>query len=165
MIRPADHWKNQLYEKDQEIERLSAEVSAANARERPAFMAGFQSGYEAGEPCTTIEQEDYEQAWQQYRCQDDSDWKVTDSTCQRRPVSEDVCGECGAGLGEDCADARQEMENCCTCLGESLDPQDHREDCGYRESADTQQCQHDKGHTRYNIMTGDLSCPDCGEKL
>ena len=44
---------------------LLSEVTTANARERKAFAAGF---YSLGA--------DEEQKWQEYRCQDDSDWKV-----------------------------------------------------------------------------------------
>jgi len=56
----------------QEIKRLSDLIVVANARERKAFMAGYEEG------CTTPEgQRDDEQAWQQYRCQDDADWVST----------------------------------------------------------------------------------------
>lgn len=41
----------------------------ANARERPAFMAGLS--IDAGH-------QDAEQEWQQYRCKDDKNWKVAD---------------------------------------------------------------------------------------
>ncbi len=54
-----------------EIKRLSAELTKANARERKAFMAGFW----VDSNCRPINPDD-EQEWQQYRCQDDSDWKV-----------------------------------------------------------------------------------------
>ena len=58
-----------------EISRLSSEVSTANARERKAFMAGCQYA------CATAPNDwDQEQGWQQYRCQDDSDWEVSDMT-------------------------------------------------------------------------------------
>jgi len=63
-----------LTDKDQRIDKLEADLKAANARERPAFMAGisialssqFKDGF------------DEEHAWQQYRCQDGTDWKVTE---------------------------------------------------------------------------------------
>jgi hypothetical protein len=54
-----------------ELSILTTEVSAANARERPAFMAGWGYRY-------VHKSDDLEQAWQQYRCQDDSDWKAVD---------------------------------------------------------------------------------------
>jgi hypothetical protein len=56
-----------------EIARLQAEVAKANARERPAFMAGLLKGHGEG-----IESYagDPEQDWQQYRCQDDTDWRA-----------------------------------------------------------------------------------------
>ena len=61
----AQYWKR-LYTAQ------SSEVSNANARERKAFMAGCQYA------CTTAPDDwDQEQGWQQYRCQDDSDWKAT----------------------------------------------------------------------------------------
>ena len=50
------------------LSRGSSEVSTANAREKPAFMAGFERGGD----CV-----DADEAWQQYRCQDNSDWKAT----------------------------------------------------------------------------------------
>ena len=56
----------------QEVRTLTAQVTAANARERPAFMAGLEAAFE----WNGIETLDYEQAWQQYRCQDETDWKV-----------------------------------------------------------------------------------------
>ena len=56
------------------IECLSSKITTANARERKAYMAGFWDGYET-DPVPECEP-DEEQAWQQYRCQDDSDWKV-----------------------------------------------------------------------------------------
>ncbi len=57
----------------EQIERLSAEVTTANARERKAFMAGLESaiGYDE------LGDIDEEQEWQQYRCLDDTDWKAT----------------------------------------------------------------------------------------
>lgn len=54
-----------------EIERLSCEVTTANAREREAFMAGCQYAGKA-----PPDDWDQEQGWQQYRCQDETDWKV-----------------------------------------------------------------------------------------
>ena len=47
--------------------RLEAELKQANARERKAFIAGWNGGLCAGNT-------DEEQAWQQYRCQNNSDW-------------------------------------------------------------------------------------------
>ena len=55
------------------IEGLRDEILAANARERKAFIAGVQAVTESM-PYTTVFDED--QAWQQYRCQDETDWKV-----------------------------------------------------------------------------------------
>ncbi len=52
--------------------RAFDEARSANARERPAFMAGLEAAFE----WNGIETLDYEQAWQQYRCQDETDWKV-----------------------------------------------------------------------------------------
>lgn len=40
----------------------------ANARERPAFFAG----------AIDMDDANVEQAWQQYRCKDETDWKVAD---------------------------------------------------------------------------------------
>ena len=54
------------------LAKLLAELAAANARERPAFEAGYREGLAEA----WIEDGDVEQAWQQYRCQDDTDWKV-----------------------------------------------------------------------------------------
>lgn len=51
-----------------EMEALEADLKKANARERRAFQAGL---YE-----DIAESVDEEQLWQQYRCQDDTDWKV-----------------------------------------------------------------------------------------
>lgn len=52
-------------------------LEQANARERPAFMAGYEY---ADVNNTTA---DAEQAWQEYRCQDDTDWKaVEDETAK-----------------------------------------------------------------------------------
>ena len=58
-------------EQDDEIERLTAEVTKWKAEQEKAFRAGWTSCWlywEAG----VI---DEEQAWQQYRCQDETDWK------------------------------------------------------------------------------------------
>lgn len=53
-----------------EIElRLTTEVRKANAREELAFFAGAHALI--CDPTVDIVQ-----AWQQYRCQDDSDWKA-----------------------------------------------------------------------------------------
>ena len=62
-----------------EIDGLRNEITDANARERPAFMAGFKA---ATTTPPGMFGHDEEQAWQQYRCQDDSDWKATVSTGQ-----------------------------------------------------------------------------------
>ena len=90
MIRPVDHWKNQLYEKDQEIERLIAENSVLLTA--IATIAGQKLCREMERP----DDGDYEYAYEEMimvaRIASDSV-----STCQKRPVSEDVCGECGAG--------------------------------------------------------------------
>ena len=66
---------------------LIAENSAANARERPAFMCGYDEGYEDGKRLAVP---DREQSWQEYRCQDASDWKAGDSTRQCSHVSRDM---------------------------------------------------------------------------
>ncbi len=55
-----------------DLETALAENKVANARERPAFMAGV----EVGLALEGIDRCDYEQEWQQYRCQDDSDWRA-----------------------------------------------------------------------------------------
>lgn len=52
-------------DKEEEIKRLKEKLLKANARERSAFFAGFKDG--RNHP-------DIEQAWQQYRCLDDTDW-------------------------------------------------------------------------------------------
>ena len=66
-----------LQEQRREIERLEAELKKANARERDAFMAGFEmdSDCRMGEPHT---KPNPEQKWMEYRCQDDTDWRATD---------------------------------------------------------------------------------------
>jgi len=63
-----------------ENKRLTEQLRAANARERPAFEAGYEAG---GDDCRTGD-EDREQAWQQYRCQDDSDWKASTEHTQNQ---------------------------------------------------------------------------------
>ena len=76
-------WLNKKYSRHGEIEDglaaerlklLSSEVTAANARERPAFEAGMKKA--AAMAPFNIDEYDLEQAWQQYRCQDETDWKV-----------------------------------------------------------------------------------------
>ena len=52
-----------------EFESVFSEVTTANARERPTFIAGANA-------VMNDQDVDIEQAWQQYRCQDDTDWKV-----------------------------------------------------------------------------------------
>ena len=44
----------------------------ANARERKAFLAGYKEGFS---DFLTMD-EDVERAWQQYRCQDETDWRA-----------------------------------------------------------------------------------------
>ncbi len=56
-----------------EIDDLRNEITVANAREREAFMAGFKA---ATTTPPGMFGRDEEQAWQQYRCQDETDWKV-----------------------------------------------------------------------------------------
>ena len=53
------------------IRTLRSEVSTANARERVAFMAGAYAVI--GDKVNDI---DIEQMWQQYRCQNETDWKA-----------------------------------------------------------------------------------------
>ena len=60
-----------------ENKRLTAEIRKANAREREAFMAGFTSRTLASFT-GRANMPDIEQAWQQYRCRDDTDWKSVD---------------------------------------------------------------------------------------
>jgi len=76
-----------------ENKRLTEQLRAANARERPAFEAGYEAGGddcrtgdmdEWGERGVTKYTEDREQAWQQYRCQDDSDWKASTEHTQNQ---------------------------------------------------------------------------------
>ncbi len=54
------------------LQSLSAEVTAANARERPAFVAGWNAALHIKD----CDSDDIERAWQQYRCQDETDWKA-----------------------------------------------------------------------------------------
>jgi len=54
-------------------EQRSTALSEGAVKEREAFLAG----YEAGLSDARTDDEDNEQAWQQYRCQDDTDWKPT----------------------------------------------------------------------------------------
>jgi hypothetical protein len=65
VIEVAAHNNEMIRTLKLEVSRLSCEVKRANARERKAFTAGF---YSLGA--------DEEQKWQEYRCQDDSDWKA-----------------------------------------------------------------------------------------
>ena len=60
-----------------ENKRLTAEIRKANAREREAFMAGF-TGRTLASFTGRANMPDIEQAWQQYRCRDDTDWKSVD---------------------------------------------------------------------------------------
>ena len=53
-----------------ELSRLSCENERANARERKAFMAGVEAVQHGADF------HDEEEAWQQYRCRDETDWKV-----------------------------------------------------------------------------------------
>ena len=62
--------------------RAFEEAKRANARERPAFMAGLEAAFE----WDGVETLDYEQAWQQYRCQDDADWR----SVQQRQTQESI---------------------------------------------------------------------------
>ncbi len=55
------------------LKRETSKVTAANARERKAFMAGFKA---ATTTPPGMFGRDEEQEWQQYRCQDETDWKV-----------------------------------------------------------------------------------------
>ena len=78
--------------KDLEIDRLTTELKNANARERKAFMTACKI-----RSITPIAEWDEEEAWQQYRCQDDTDWKAT--KCPH-PVHDNPgliipCPECG----------------------------------------------------------------------
>lgn len=57
-----------------EIEKLSSKVTESNARERKAFMAGVEAVQHGADF------HDEEEAWQQYRCQDDADWVVIQET-------------------------------------------------------------------------------------
>ena len=60
-----------------EIERLLDQLTVANARERKAFMAGIDAVTSHAPPSRAdMSDWDDEQAWHQYRCQDDSDWKM-----------------------------------------------------------------------------------------
>ena len=99
----------EISEYEQEIVLLRSQVTAANARERKSFMAGFAYGidYDIGNP-------DSEQCWQQYRCQDDTDWKA---------VSEDDAAKIDAAvLAAQCQhefwDKGQHTKYCIHC-GES----------------------------------------------
>ncbi len=61
-----------------EIWRLREKLSAANARERKAFENGVVIlTNEAGVPFSVTAEIDLEQLWQQYRCQDETDWRAT----------------------------------------------------------------------------------------
>ena len=61
---------SKLIEAYAEIGRLTAVLKISNVRERRAFMAGLESAIMYDE----LGDLDAEQEWQQYRCQDDSDW-------------------------------------------------------------------------------------------
>lgn len=73
----AEHYKNKGYkvmglqELVGRVKDLEADLKKANARERPAFEAGLDAGVDVN----YFNCQDKEQAWQQYRCQDDTDWK------------------------------------------------------------------------------------------
>jgi len=59
----------------QEVKRLRGALGKANARERPAFENGAAMlANEVGVSFGTTAKVDLEMLWQQYRCQDDTDW-------------------------------------------------------------------------------------------
>ena len=58
------------------LQEAADALEQANARERPAFEAGLLAG--AAKAPLYIDDFDIEQAWQHYRCQDDTDWKTVD---------------------------------------------------------------------------------------
>ena len=70
--------------KNAEIERLTNEVTIANGRERQAFITGYKCG---------ADPEDLEHAWQQYRCQDDTDWVACELHGEHQTIGED-CEYC-----------------------------------------------------------------------
>ena len=55
---------------------VSSQLVQANAREHRAFYAGMKAS--ASMAPFNIDNVDVEQKWQQYRCQDDSDWAVSE---------------------------------------------------------------------------------------
>ena len=55
-------------------EELLSEVTTANAREKKAFMYAIWIDPDCW--MTKDEELDSEKCWQQYRCQDETDWKV-----------------------------------------------------------------------------------------
>lgn len=79
------------------VETLLTNVKTANARERPAFYAGYREGLADA----WTEDDDAEQAWQQYRCQDETDWKV---------VSKEDAAKIDASVQPDTTQDRQEQK-------------------------------------------------------
>lgn len=78
-------YRNSYEVHEAEIERLSAEVTKANRLEREAFGAGMLAAIEQFSKVFNAAKDiDFEQTWQQYRCQDDTDWKATDSGRQEQ---------------------------------------------------------------------------------
>jgi len=63
---------DQILVQAKEIIQLTAELERRQGRERKAFVAGYNT-------VNSDADSDLEQAWQQYRCRDDSDFAtVTD---------------------------------------------------------------------------------------
>jgi len=58
----------------QRLIEMCDELKKANAREKAAFMAGFETAMHWDGDCMP----DKERAWQSHRCQDDTDCKTTD---------------------------------------------------------------------------------------
>ena len=93
----ADCLKDATKERDE----LAAALEQANAREREAFMAGIEIFAKHVSPSrASLMDWDDEQAWQQYRCQDDTDWKTVDDDTAKA-ITESALGTAGDRLPDD----------------------------------------------------------------
>lgn len=82
----ADAWRVCYEAEKAEVSRLLCEVKRANARERPAFDAGMKAA--AAMAPFSIDDFDCEREWQQYRCQDETDWRVSEGQSRQERMDE-----------------------------------------------------------------------------
>lgn len=69
------YWREAAKWREQERDAAREELKKANARERPAFEAGWYAHGKDPAP-------DLEQDWQEYRCQDPTDWRAVDESVE-----------------------------------------------------------------------------------